>query len=80
MTCPSCLYAELTPFGNYHLCPQCGWSTKGDRPPRWSPLIASDGELTTPLFKGRVVVEDVKEDRFTTTVVLRSLPTGRDAG
>jgi hypothetical protein len=36
--------------------------------------MASDGELTTPLFKGRVVVEDVQEDRFTTTVTFRSLP------
>jgi hypothetical protein len=36
--------------------------------PHWPPLIASDGELVTPFFKGRVIVEDVQQDRFTTTV------------
>lgn len=28
MTCPSCLYTVLVLFGDYHLCPTCGWSTK----------------------------------------------------
>lgn len=29
LTCPSCFYTELVGFGDYHLCPHCGWTTRG---------------------------------------------------
>jgi hypothetical protein len=55
-------------------------SESGPTQPPWPPLIASDGELVTPFFNGRVVVEDVQEDRFTTTVTLRSMPRPETGG
>ena len=47
--------------------------------PDWPPLIASDGELVTPFFKGRVIVDDVQQDGYRTTVTFVTPATRPDS-